>query len=173
MDSRIDNDTKELITKQKQAHRQRKQTQRIKRERESERYIGNLLLTGVCVCVCVCVSCLVVSDSLQARRLQPTRALCQLDSPGKNTGVGCHFLLLKKLETERKCSRSVVTDSLRPHGLQPTRLLHPSSFPGESTGVGCHFPLLINRQILVYLKQIASTQCITQVTIFNIIYNNL
>ena len=24
---------------------------------------------------------------------QPTRLLCPLDSPGKNTGVGCHFLL--------------------------------------------------------------------------------
>ena len=26
-------------------------------------------------------------------RLQPTRLLCPWDSPGKNTGVGCHFLL--------------------------------------------------------------------------------
>ena len=25
--------------------------------------------------------------------LQPTRLLCLWDSPGKNTGVGCHFLL--------------------------------------------------------------------------------
>ena len=24
---------------------------------------------------------------------QPTRLLCPWDSPGKNTGVGCHFLL--------------------------------------------------------------------------------
>ena len=41
-------------------------------------------------CVCVSVSCLVVSDSLQAHRLQPTRPLHPWDSPGKNTGVGCH-----------------------------------------------------------------------------------
>ena len=26
-------------------------------------------------------------------RRQPTRLLCPWDSPGKNTGVGCHFLL--------------------------------------------------------------------------------
>ena len=26
-------------------------------------------------------------------RQQPTRLLCPWDSPGKNTGVGCHFLL--------------------------------------------------------------------------------
>ena len=27
------------------------------------------------------------------QRRQPTRLLCPWDSPGKNTGVGCHFLL--------------------------------------------------------------------------------
>ena len=47
----------------------------------------------VCVCVCVCVSGSVVSDSLQPRGLQPTRLLHPWNSPAKNTGVGCHFLL--------------------------------------------------------------------------------
>ena len=36
---------------------------------------------------------LVVSDSVRPHRQQP-RLLCPWDSPGKNTGVGCHFLLL-------------------------------------------------------------------------------
>ena len=45
------------------------------------------------VCVCVCISCSVVSDSLQPQGLQPSRLLCPWDSPGKNTGVGCHSLL--------------------------------------------------------------------------------
>ena len=35
----------------------------------------------------------VVSNSLQPHVLLPTRLLCPWDSPGKNTGVGCHFLL--------------------------------------------------------------------------------
>ena len=35
----------------------------------------------------------VVPDSVQPHRRQPTRLLCPWDSPGKNTGVGCHFLL--------------------------------------------------------------------------------
>ena len=35
----------------------------------------------------------VVSDSVRPHRGQPTRLLCPWDSPGKNTGVGCHFLL--------------------------------------------------------------------------------
>ena len=35
----------------------------------------------------------VVSDSVQPHRWQPTRLPSPWDSPGKNTGVGCHFLL--------------------------------------------------------------------------------
>ena len=36
----------------------------------------------------------VMSDPLQPYGLQPTRLLCPWDSPGKNTRVNCHFLLL-------------------------------------------------------------------------------
>ena len=39
------------------------------------------------------VSPSVMSDSLQPHGLKPTRLLCLWNSPGKNTGVGCHFLL--------------------------------------------------------------------------------
>ena len=84
----------------------------------------------------------VVSDSVRPHRWQSTRLPRPWDSPGKNTGVGCHFLLqcMKvKSESEKwKWSCSVVSDSLRPHGLQPTRLLCSWDFPGKSTGVGCH-----------------------------------
>ena len=34
-----------------------------------------------------------MSDSVRPHRRQPTRLLRPQDSPGKNTGVGCHFLL--------------------------------------------------------------------------------
>ena len=74
-----------------------------------------------------------MSDSVRPHGLQPTRLLHPWDSPGKNTGVGCHFLLqCMKVESES------VSDSQQPHGLQPIRLLHPWDFPGNSTGVGCH-----------------------------------
>ena len=39
------------------------------------------------------LSCSVVSGSLWPHGLWPSRFLCPRDSPGKNTGVGCHFLL--------------------------------------------------------------------------------
>ena len=47
----------------------------------------------VCVCVCVCVSHSVASNSLRSHGLWPARLLCSWNSPGKNTGVGCHVLL--------------------------------------------------------------------------------
>ena len=45
-------------------------------------------------------SCSVMSDSLRPHRLYPTRLLCPWDSPGKNTGVGCHFLLQRIFPTQ-------------------------------------------------------------------------
>ena len=39
------------------------------------------------------VSHSVVSNSLKPHGLLPTRLLCPWDFPGKNTEVGCHFLL--------------------------------------------------------------------------------
>ena len=63
---------------------------------------------GGCVCGCVFVCahvCSVVSDSLRPHGLYPTRLLCPWDSPGKNTGVGCHFLLQGIFLTQGSNSR--------------------------------------------------------------------
>ena len=46
----------------------------------------------VCVCVCVCVMRGCDERSVMSDSLQPTRFLCPWNFPGKNTGVGCHFL---------------------------------------------------------------------------------
>ena len=94
---------------------------------------GSALGTYICCCCCYCCVASAVSDSVQPHRQQPTRLPHPSDSPGKNTGVGCHFLLqCRKVESEKwKWSRSVVPDSLQPRGLQPTRLLRPWDFPGK------------------------------------------
>ena len=42
---------------------------------------------------CRSAICSVMSDSLWSCGLQPARLLCPWDSPGKNTGAGCHCLL--------------------------------------------------------------------------------
>ena len=46
-----------------------------------------------CCCCCCCQVASVVSDSVRPHRRQPTRLPRPWDSPGKNTGVGFHFLL--------------------------------------------------------------------------------
>ena len=66
------------------------------------------------------------------------RLFCPWDSPGKNTGVGCHFLLQRmRVKSENEVAQSCLT--LRdPMDCNPSRLLRPWDFPSKSTGVGCH-----------------------------------
>ena len=55
---------------------------------------------------CCCQVTSVMSDSVRAHGLQPTRLLRPWDSPGKNTGVGCHFLLqCMKVESESEVTQ--------------------------------------------------------------------
>ena len=52
----------------------------------------------------------VVSDSVRPHRQQPTRLPCPWDSPGKNTGVSCHFLLqCMKVKSESEVAQSCPT----------------------------------------------------------------
>ena len=56
-----------------------------------------------------------MSNSVRPHRRKPTRLLCPWDSPGKNTGVGCHFLLqcMKvKSESEVTQSRQTLRDPM-------------------------------------------------------------
>ena len=51
-----------------------------------------------------------MSDSVLPHRRQPTRLRCPWDSPGKNTGVGCHFLLqCMKVKSESEVIQSCPT----------------------------------------------------------------
>ena len=53
-----------------------------------------------------------MSDSVRPLRQQPTRLLCPWDSPGKNTGVGCHFLLqCMKVKSQSEVVQSCPTPS--------------------------------------------------------------
>ena len=52
--------------------------------------VVNLPQEAMCACV---LSHFSRVQLLQPYGLWPVRLLCSWDSPGKNTGVGCHFLL--------------------------------------------------------------------------------
>ena len=54
------------------------------------RRVGRGLRDKMGMCVYCAESCL---SLLRPQRLQPARLLHPQESPGKNTGVGCHFLL--------------------------------------------------------------------------------
>ena len=60
--------------------------------------------------LCCCYVASVVSDSVQPHRWQPTRLPRPWDSPGKNTGVGCHFLLqCLEVKSESEVAQSCPT----------------------------------------------------------------
>ena len=51
-----------------------------------------------------------MSDSVRPHRWQPTRLPRPWDSPGKNTGVGCHFLLqCMKVKSKSEVAQSCPT----------------------------------------------------------------
>ena len=79
-----------------------------------------------------------MSDSVRPQRQQPTWLHRPRDSPGKNNGVGCHFLLqCMKAKSESEVAQSCLTLS-DPMDRSPLGLLPPWDFPGKSTGVGCY-----------------------------------
>ena len=63
-----------------------------------------------CCCCCCCCVTSVVSNSVRPHRRQPSWLPHPWDSPGKNTGVGCHFLLqCMKVRSESEVAQSCPT----------------------------------------------------------------
>ena len=99
-----------------------------------------------CCCCCCCCIASVVSGSVRPHRQQPTRLRRPWDSPGKNTGVGCHFLLqCMEMKSESEVARSCPTlcdpmDYSPPgssvHGIFQARVLEWDAIafsPGQNT----------------------------------------
>ena len=95
-----------------------------------------------------------MSNSVQPHRWQPTKLCHPWDSPGKNTGVGCHFLLqcVKVKSKKWKWSRQLCRALCNPMDCS----LCPQDFPGKSTGVGCHCLLQTNEWL--HHKELATFQ---------------
>ena len=63
-------------------------------------------------CCCCCEVASVMSDSVRPQRWQRSRLPRPWDSPGKNTGVGCHFLLqCMEVKSESEVAQSCPTPS--------------------------------------------------------------
>ena len=87
-----------------------------------------------------------MSNSAQPHRRQPTRLPHPWDSPGKNTGVGCHFLLqCMQVKSESEVSQSCPTlsnpmDCSLPgssiHGIFQARVLEWGAIAFSEPGAG-------------------------------------
>ena len=127
-------------------------------------------LTSMGCCCCCCVAS-VVSDSVRPHRRQPTRLPHPWDSPGKNTGVGCHCLLqCMKVKSESKVTQSCPTlsdpmDCSPPgssiHGIFQARVLDwgAIAFSDWDNHMVFIFNLLMWCITLIYL-QILKNPCI-------------
>ena len=70
-------------------------------------HILYILLYIIYICLKVAS---VVSNSVRPHRRQPARLICPWDSPGNNTGLGCHFLLqCMKVKSESEVAQSCPT----------------------------------------------------------------
>ena len=84
-----------------------------------------------------------MSDFVRPQRRQPTRLPRPLDSPGKNTGVGCHFLLqcmkvkVKSLSRVRLLATPQMAAYQAPPSMGFSSQEHWSGLPLPSPG---HFP---------------------------------
>ena len=129
-----------------------------------------------------------MSDSVRPHRQQPTRLLCPWDSPGKNTGVGCHFLLqCMKVKSESDVVQSCPTLSdpmdcslsgSSIHGIFQARVLEWGAiafsdiytyplffgFPSHSRHHRAEFPVLHSRLSLAiyFIHSIGSVHMLSQ-----------
>ena len=118
-----------------------------------------------CFCCCCCQVASVVSDSVRPHRRQPTRLLCPWDSPGKNTGVGCHFLLqCMTVKSQSEVTRSCPTLSnptdcslsgSSVHGIFQARVLDATAF-----STSCFKSLQILGMVSYFNSTRHSTGCV-------------
>ena len=100
-----------------------------------------------CYYCCCCWVTSIVSDSVQPHRRQPTRLPRPWDSPGKNTGVGCHVLLqCMKVKSESEVAQLCPTlsdpmDCSLPgssvHGIFQARVLEWGAIAFSITVTNC------------------------------------
>ena len=118
-----------------------------------------------------------MSDSVQPHRRQPTRLPRSWDSPGKNTGVGCHFLLqCMKAKSESEVAQSCPTlhDPMdcsllgsSVHGILQAKVLEWGATEGLILLCLCFLIYLPSRFILVFLPRSKCLNFVAAITIYS------
>ena len=123
-----------------------------------------------------------MSDFVQPYRWQPTRIPCPWDSPGKNTGVGCHFLLqCMKVKSESEVTQSCLTlcdpmdcslSGSSIYGIFQARVLEWGAIAFSTDGDCSHEikrRLLLGRKVMTNLDSILQSRDNTLPTKFHLI----
>ena len=101
-----------------------------------------------------------MSDSLQPYGSLPARLLCPWDSPGKNTGVGCHALLLGIFPTQEPASIKIhllLVESINLNNNNSNQFLSTFYVPITILNTSCASPRILLLQffeavtILIYV----------------------
>ena len=131
-----------------------------------------MLRTEAVLQQCLCAALGLSTHSLIAKSCQscptlckPTRLRCPWDSPGKNTGVGCHFLLqCMKVKRESEVAQSCPTlrdpmDCSPPgssvHGIFQARVLEWGSLKSPFSHLFSH-PVECSRSQIFWVCLLAS-----------------
>ena len=94
---------------------------------------------------------------VRPHRRQPIRLLCPWDSPGKNTGVGCHFLLqCMKVKSESEVAQLCPTLSDPMVCSLPGSSVHGFSRQDLAANILVKFPLIFFFCKLVFLTVVHS-----------------
>ena len=110
------------------------------------------------------VSCFSCVRLLRPHGLQPTRLLCPWDSPGKNTGVGCHALLQGISQTWGLNSCLPASPPLQADAL-------PTESPGKPEERLSHFNKQCWENWILTCRRIKLDPSLTSVTKINLKWN--
>ena len=110
-----------------------------------------------------------MSDSVRPHRRQPIRLPHPWDSPGKNTGVGCHFLLqCMKVKSESEVTQSglnpryimgILSSSQSPSF--PLPVLFPSLYSSPPSSF-LNYTVLLTHAACSHLKNFSQFSSVTQ-----------
>ena len=91
-------------------------------------------------------------STLRPHRRQPTRLPCPWDSPGKNTGVGCHFRLqCMKVNSESEVAQLCPTPSDPMNCSLPGSSIHGIS-QARALGCNCLLRIALARTFITILN---------------------
>ena len=117
-----------------------------------------------------------MSDSVQPHRWQPTRLPRPWDSPSKNTGVGCHFLLqCRKVKSKSEVAQLCPTLSKPMDCSLPDSSIHGIFHARVQECIAIAFSLILNKtkqNKKSSISKLWSVKCFPRIVISYLLFIN-